>query len=473
MKSASEKRCAPILTALASHHGDPGSILAGFTPGFSHVGIVLGDSACRRVFLGVLPFPPALAFERRSILGSHFMSCPGMMGTYGSQLESSSLGESDLTPLSHTYPPNLGVHSSSVESSVSGTRRDSTTTAGIDTTGAAVAERLAHSPPIKANRAQSTAGSPDFRKWESCRKMPLIGGFSRSIFISITYIALNTSMLRAVQISSLHSRQEHKKNLGPPPPPLPPQIEWRKQQILNFTNRKSWYLIDKQSMKKTRVDYISGSGTLSTENMSSTCLGRRKDYVICGAKEDCSAAREVNAAKRALHCCSAVRQVVSNAFPGVQSAAGGEVHFLGCDVHLINSEIIRDGEIAQRSKDEEGTGYGLHLFLSGRTGQMFKLMGLLPPIPEICQSSESSCSVTPICWGAEVAERLDCPPPTKTNRVLSPAGSLQDFSQVGIVPGDATGWQIFFLGSPISPTLTFRRCSILTSFNPHRLSRPR
>ncbi|KAJ8874590.1 hypothetical protein PR048_025456, partial [Dryococelus australis] len=38
---------------------------------------------------------------------------------------------------------------------------------------AAVAERLARSPPTKANRAQSLAGSPDFRKWESCRTMPL------------------------------------------------------------------------------------------------------------------------------------------------------------------------------------------------------------------------------------------------------------------------------------------------------------
>ncbi|KAJ8873966.1 hypothetical protein PR048_024806 [Dryococelus australis] len=45
-------------------------------------------------FLGVLPFPPpALAFQHRSILGPDFMSCPGMTGTYGSQLESLSLGE--------------------------------------------------------------------------------------------------------------------------------------------------------------------------------------------------------------------------------------------------------------------------------------------------------------------------------------------------------------------------------------------
>ncbi|KAJ8880757.1 hypothetical protein PR048_017227 [Dryococelus australis] len=53
----------------------------------------------------------------------------------------------------------------------------------------------------KANRVQSPAGSQDFRKWETCRTMPLVGGFSRgspvfpapslrrrSIFTSITII---------------------------------------------------------------------------------------------------------------------------------------------------------------------------------------------------------------------------------------------------------------------------------------------
>ncbi|KAJ8887633.1 hypothetical protein PR048_013851 [Dryococelus australis] len=45
--------------------------------------------------------------------------------------------------------------------------------------GATVAELLARLPPTKTNRVQSPAGSPDFRKWESCRTMPLVGGFSR------------------------------------------------------------------------------------------------------------------------------------------------------------------------------------------------------------------------------------------------------------------------------------------------------
>ncbi|KAJ8870077.1 hypothetical protein PR048_029088 [Dryococelus australis] len=66
---------------------------------------------------------------------------------------------------------------------------------------ATAAERLARSRPTKANRVQSPAGSSDFRKWESCRTMPLVSGFSRvccvcpapsfrrrSIFTSITLI---------------------------------------------------------------------------------------------------------------------------------------------------------------------------------------------------------------------------------------------------------------------------------------------
>ncbi|KAJ8870812.1 hypothetical protein PR048_027111 [Dryococelus australis] len=41
------------------------------------------------------------------------------------------------------------------------------------------AEWLHHSPSTKTIRVQSPAGSPDFRMWESCWTMPLVGGFSR------------------------------------------------------------------------------------------------------------------------------------------------------------------------------------------------------------------------------------------------------------------------------------------------------
>ncbi|KAJ8898060.1 hypothetical protein PR048_003420 [Dryococelus australis] len=48
-----------------------------------------------------------------------------------------------------------------------------------------VAERLACSPPTKANRVKSQAASiPYFRMWESCQTMPLFAGFSRGSPVS-------------------------------------------------------------------------------------------------------------------------------------------------------------------------------------------------------------------------------------------------------------------------------------------------
>ncbi|KAJ8887705.1 hypothetical protein PR048_013923 [Dryococelus australis] len=85
-----------VARALASHHGDSGSISGESTSGPSHVGIVLNGAACRAGALGVLPLPPALAFQRHSILGSTLMARPGMTGTHGSQLERPSLDECSL-----------------------------------------------------------------------------------------------------------------------------------------------------------------------------------------------------------------------------------------------------------------------------------------------------------------------------------------------------------------------------------------
>ncbi|KAJ8892416.1 hypothetical protein PR048_004996 [Dryococelus australis] len=128
---------------LDSHQGDPGSIPDGFTPGFSHAGIVLDDAACRKKSL---PMP---AYTSTGAL-------------------------SDMRPLAR--PP---------------------------------------ATPGKANRAQSSAGSPDFRNWESGRTMPLVCGFSWGSSVSpapyfrrrVTFnspispsAALKTSLLRATRI---------------------------------------------------------------------------------------------------------------------------------------------------------------------------------------------------------------------------------------------------------------------------------
>ncbi|KAJ8872515.1 hypothetical protein PR048_026121 [Dryococelus australis] len=53
--------------------------------------------------------------------------------------------------------------------------------------GEAVTERLTRSHPTKANRVQSPAGSPDFRMWESCRTMALVGESSRGSPVSLAF----------------------------------------------------------------------------------------------------------------------------------------------------------------------------------------------------------------------------------------------------------------------------------------------
>ncbi|KAJ8865959.1 hypothetical protein PR048_033483 [Dryococelus australis] len=69
-KHGAEGSGGAVARALASHHVDPGLIPGGFTPGFSHVGIVLDDAACRWVFSGYSSFPrpciPALLHPRVS-----------------------------------------------------------------------------------------------------------------------------------------------------------------------------------------------------------------------------------------------------------------------------------------------------------------------------------------------------------------------------------------------------------------------
>ncbi|KAJ8866353.1 hypothetical protein PR048_032196 [Dryococelus australis] len=87
--------------------------------------------------------------------------------------------------------------------------------------GTTVAERLARSPPTKANRGQSPAGSPDFRKWESYWTMPLVDGSSRgspassahsfqrrSILTSITLIGSQDSAVKSRPNLFTHFRHE-------------------------------------------------------------------------------------------------------------------------------------------------------------------------------------------------------------------------------------------------------------------------
>ncbi|KAJ8866268.1 hypothetical protein PR048_032111 [Dryococelus australis] len=74
--------------------------------------------------------------------------------------------------------------------------------------------------------------------------------------------------------------------------------------------------------------------------------------------------------------------------------------------------------------------------------------------------------------GAAVAERLACSPPTKANRVRFPGRSAPVFYASGNRAERCRWSGGFSRGSPVSPALSFRRCSVIASFHPHRLSIP-
>ncbi|KAJ8880627.1 hypothetical protein PR048_017097 [Dryococelus australis] len=64
-----------VARALASHHGDPGSIPSRFTPESSHVRILLDDAACQRVFSGYSCFPrPCIPAPLHPRVSFHVMS---------------------------------------------------------------------------------------------------------------------------------------------------------------------------------------------------------------------------------------------------------------------------------------------------------------------------------------------------------------------------------------------------------------
>ncbi|KAJ8883900.1 hypothetical protein PR048_015755 [Dryococelus australis] len=89
---------------------------------------------------------------------------------------------------------------------------------GVSTSFAGTSGTAVHtrSPPTKANRVQPPAESSGFRKWESCRTMPLVGGFLWDIpfrpplhscaspySLRSPTSALKILLLRVAQISSL------------------------------------------------------------------------------------------------------------------------------------------------------------------------------------------------------------------------------------------------------------------------------
>ncbi|KAJ8893947.1 hypothetical protein PR048_006548 [Dryococelus australis] len=176
-------------------------------------------------FLVDLPFPPPLHSGAASytpdftVIGSLYLVVPeGKKIFHGPTSDNVGNPALTTTTTSFGYQPGVYTVHDKVSSFEINIRKKSlllpaNILTGSLSDGATVAERLPRSPPTKANRAQSPAGSPDFRKWESCRTIPLVSGFSRrcpvshapsfrrrSIFTSTTLIG--SQDLAAMKIQS-------------------------------------------------------------------------------------------------------------------------------------------------------------------------------------------------------------------------------------------------------------------------------
>ncbi|KAJ8898158.1 hypothetical protein PR048_003518 [Dryococelus australis] len=153
-----------------STHGEPGSFPGGVTPGFSHEEIMPDYVAGQRIFSGISRFPPPL-HSGAALNPPHLYRLAVLLGV----------------------APQTEPHS-----------------------GATVAERLAHSPPTTAIRAQSSVGSIRISAYGNragrCRwsagflgDLPFPPPFrsgAAPYSSQSPSSALKTSMLRAAQISS-------------------------------------------------------------------------------------------------------------------------------------------------------------------------------------------------------------------------------------------------------------------------------
>ncbi|KAJ8894328.1 hypothetical protein PR048_006949 [Dryococelus australis] len=229
---------------LASRPGGPGSIPGGVAPGVPHVGIAWRDAAGRRGFLEDLPFPAALAsmvaflhlLRKHLIRGITPILCSLSSISQDLGVKSRPDISSLRTPLSasdHSQQDNVRLVANPACRPSLGDRVEEESErpqetkyeaerlspyaqvpnidSAVKSRGAAVAERLVHSPPTKANRVQSPARSPDLRKWESRWSASILGDLplpqpphsgAAPYSPQSPSSALNTSLFRAAQISS-------------------------------------------------------------------------------------------------------------------------------------------------------------------------------------------------------------------------------------------------------------------------------
>ncbi|KAJ8880844.1 hypothetical protein PR048_017316 [Dryococelus australis] len=253
-----------------------------------------------------------------------------------------------------------------------------------------VKHRLGCLLPTKENRVQSPAGLlPDFSKWETCRTMPLVGGFSWGS------------------------------------PAIPALAFWRCS-IPHSTFIGSQDLV------------VQSGPNISTQNKRHFVVSTKYWDLYSGTVELRGFIRD------SFHDEIDIKHVYT------------EVDF------AIASQLIRHAlDYSEPIADLQGKKWGVpycnakasltlppsHRQTTGWEDNNSLQKGLHLPAPEEPFVNTRHLEASFRVDGDAVAERLACSPPTRTNRIQSPTGALTDFR----------------MGSPVSPALSFRHCSVWAS----------
>ncbi|KAJ8894748.1 hypothetical protein PR048_000055 [Dryococelus australis] len=152
--------------------------------------------------------------------------------------------------------------------------------------GAAVAERLARSPPTKANPGSIPGRSPDSPKWESCRTMPLVDGFSRESPVSPPLFNSGTApysfnhphrlsrhRLRVIEVSMEKRRNKRAGETGYPQGKKPADQRHRPALLLGLTRPYS-------CINKITQCYVALVHTASVGRFTRTREEKDSSYMI-------------------------------------------------------------------------------------------------------------------------------------------------------------------------------------------------
>ncbi|KAJ8886144.1 hypothetical protein PR048_012353 [Dryococelus australis] len=359
--------------------------------------------------------------------------------------------------------------------------------------------KLVRSPPTKANRVQYSAVSPDFRKWETCRTMPLVGGFSRGSSYSLhsPSSALKTKYLHSLtHVRTQHVWPELAGHWGVSPRRAAPAAGWLHESLEKNNSRVGLNsrphslphskataygalhpTIHSQERLKNSIDTMKIGRKVSrnegairailTRTTSASSLLRGKHAVFpswsCTTLIASRTSTEANGASAGQTQESAWKRQTGG---GLKESEEEEKNYKTGEMNVINTisqsnvttrlEMQLDGQTRDVSYWPMGT--ALALAEKGHRESHRKYSDTVEPTKR-----------TPT---TAVAERLDCSPSTMANRAQFPAVSLQDFRKwescrtmplIGVVFSGISRFT-----RPFIPTLPHTHLN-----RPHRLSRPR